>query len=622
MRNAEIKKISARNFTKIVNELQTFILSYISAFCIIISALFSLSQAQEQRFSVGEIRFRGNYSLTNRELLNSMRLQPSGIFKKREFNENRLINDIQSIEALYRFKGWHRISVKVHSLRRDMQNRKVYITLNVSEGPRYTISSLRFFSSDFQNENFYSEIAGILPGSPLDSSLIEMGRIRLLNALHDQGHQFASVIYHIDFPAQTSGEPHGEVSYIVRKGPLAAMGGVEIFGLKRVRPKIVERDLVFDKGQIITPRLIERSRKRLLSTDLFSSVFIIPVDTLESPEELDTVDAQIAVIVTEKDMAAVQVAAGYGAYQGWFIDLELLYRNLFGLGHRISVRGRYSHWDRGGELNYVYPHLFGNFADGSARIYGERRLQSDYDGVFWGGRIAAFDKPDDKWYNWRFFVRAEHTSSITTDPPTPLYPWQPMRDTYALGAQLRFGHTDVTSLGWAAEINGELAGPFLTQTNQFYTIMSSLRLQYPLLAGITAVVRAQGAFGAGYGSTSGLLPVQERFWLGFDSISPISGFSATELMPKDESGRPRGAGAVLVFTPFELRIPLYWRFQGALFVNTGYAWRRPGVLNMSDLRTAAGPGLIFALPQGKVRLDYGIQIPQGKQKFNLYLENF
>ncbi|MDR2728558.1 MAG: BamA/TamA family outer membrane protein, partial [Chitinispirillales bacterium] len=373
-------------------------------------------------------------------------------------------------------------------------------------------------------------------------------------------------------------------------------------------------------------------------------------DTLESSAELDTVPAQTAVIVTEKDMAAVSGGLGYGSYARWFVNLQFMYRNLFGLGHQASVIARYSHYDRGGQLNYFYPHLFGNFADGQASAYGEQRFRPDFHGVFWGGSISVVNKSVNPLFTWRAAVRAEHMSNLDTDPPTPLYPGQPVRNTFALGGQLRserqLNSTNPVSyesrlnnllpvrsgnqlnstnpFGWTADVRGELAGPFLHATNQFYTILPTLRLYYPVLnaAGITGVSGAQGAFGAGYGHTSGLLPVQERFWIGFETLLPVRGFNITELMPKDESGEARGAGAILVFTPLELRRPIYWRFQGALFVDVGHAWRNPGSLNMGDLRTAVGPGIMIPTAQGIIRLDYGIQVPQGKSRVTLYIENF
>ena len=624
-------------------------------------AVSSFAFEQGREWKVARIRFEGNRSLDSRELLSVMRLRPSGFFRKHTISDDRLAerlrHDSQSIEALYRFRGWYGAAVKSYDLERDSSKNKIHITMKIYEGEQYVIGALNFLSSDYdyENENCYRESVKIFPGDPLDSALIELGRIRLINALNDEGHLFASVIYHIDFPKQSditdsTAAFAGDVSYIIQRGPVTEVGGVEIFGLKHVKPKIVERDLVFDTGDVITPAAVEKSKTKLYSTDLFSSVFIIPVDTLGSAAELDTVPAQIAVIVTEKDMAAISGGVGYGSYARWFVNLQFTYRNLFGLGHQVSAIAKYSHYDKGGQLNYVYPHLFGNFADAQAGAYGERRLKPDYDGVFWGGNISVVNKPVNPLLTWRATVRAEHISSLKTDHPTRLYPRQPVKDTYALGGQLRSerqlnsknpvayesrlnnltpvrseSQTSSTNyIGWTADVRGEIAGPFLRATNQFYTILPTLRLYYPVLsaANITGVSGVQGAFGAGYGNSSGLLPVQERFWIGFGTLLPVRGFNITELMPKDESGEARGAGAVLSFTPLELRMPVYWRFQGALFVDVGHAWRNPGGLNMEDLRTAIGPGIMIPTAQGVIRLDYGIQIPQGRSRVSLYIENF
>ena len=62
----------------------------------------------------------------------------------------------------------------------------------------------------------------------------------------------------------------------------------------------------------------------------------------------------------------------------------------------------------------------------------------------------------------------------------------------------------------------------------------------------------------------------------------------------------------------ELRIPLFWRFGGELFLDGGNLWQELGQLSPARMKYAGGAGVYFMTPMGPARLDYGYKLNPAK----------
>ena len=101
------------------------------------------------------------------------------------------------------------------------------------------------------------------------------------------------------------------------------------------------------------------------------------------------------------------------------------------------------------------------------------------------------------------------------------------------------------------------------------------------------------------------LPLLKRFFLG--GSSEMRGWGIYELSPLSASGEPVG-GKSLLTAIAEVRVPIFKRLRGAVFIEAGNVWRDPWSMRLGDLRYDAGPGLRFDSPFGLVRVDFGYQL--------------
>jgi translocation and assembly module TamA len=104
------------------------------------------------------------------------------------------------------------------------------------------------------------------------------------------------------------------------------------------------------------------------------------------------------------------------------------------------------------------------------------------------------------------------------------------------------------------------------------------------------------------------LPASERFFSGGDTS--VRGFALDRLANQetiDSNGFPTGGNGVIVLNS-ELRMTVKGPFQATGFVDAGNVYRLASDLDFTNLRPAAGFGVMYRSPFGTVRVDVGFNL--------------
>jgi outer membrane translocation and assembly module TamA len=104
------------------------------------------------------------------------------------------------------------------------------------------------------------------------------------------------------------------------------------------------------------------------------------------------------------------------------------------------------------------------------------------------------------------------------------------------------------------------------------------------------------------------LPASERFFAGGDTS--VRGFSLDRLGNEQTitpNGFPTGGNSVVVLNS-ELRISVVGPLQATGFVDAGNVFPRASDLDFTDLRPAAGFGVMYRSPVGPIRVDLGFNL--------------
>ena len=585
--------------------------------------VFSVCIAQNTHWKVGKIEFKGNDNLSDRMLLKRMHLKPPSLFSKEiKFSLIDLIDDMTSIEALYRSKGYINTRIKIDSLHYDSSDNKVGIAIGISEGDLVKIDTVNFIGKTFMSRSKFEQIISVKKTSPLDSEKIETSRKAILDTLVSSGFWYADVAYNtlIDSSRNTAG-----INFFINQGPIIRAGELRYEGLSKVKKVVIERELLSVSNQIFTKDIADQSLRKLYDTGLFNFVSIFPFDTLTRAPTVDTLTLPLLVNVHEAEMILLSGGAGYDSYEKLYVSILIGYRNLFRTGQRVSTQGKLSSTLKGAYLNYFYPWILNKPVNANLTAYVERQNQQTFNGLFNGGSFGLNGSWGwNNYYNTR--LRLEHTQSIHEKQDSVLLGALSRKSTLALGGSLRKDtRVKTTDPGNAlyASVFSEIAGPFLPRTNQFYKYEFDLRSYLTFKNNIFSISSAiYTGYINGYGIDKSIVPQQELFRPGFGTVRPVRGYKENQISPVDTQGNALGGKYPLILNLLELRGKFYNWLTVAVFVDAGRVFENAADFSFNELRWSAGPGIMVNTPLGLIRVDYGIQLhssPEGRVLFSFGL---
>jgi translocation and assembly module TamA len=264
----------------------------------------------------------------------------------------RISSDIPSILKVLRAYGYYDATV-TSDVRNNQETAQVYILIR--SGPQYKIGSYEVFHKDCTVpasvpccDPFTPDRLGLTLGMPALSANIVNAELNLLAELARCGYPLASVEKRkvvVDMADKTV-----RAASCIDEGPLSKFGPMTIFGLDTVEPRYVLRRLAWKEGQTYNPDDVEETQKRLINSDLFSSVLI------SHDEELDPIgELPMKMRLTEAKHRQVSLGVFYATVDGPGITFAWTHRNLRGMGEIFSLNGDFSKRYLAGKMTYKKP---------------------------------------------------------------------------------------------------------------------------------------------------------------------------------------------------------------------------------------------------------------------------
>lgn len=265
----------------------------------------------------------------------------------------RAASDIPAILKVLRAFAYYDATVNYEL---ENKNEGVQVYIFIHPGPQYKLNSYQIFSAPTCKEfasipncaPFLPDQLGLKLGAPALSLNIVNAELKLLTELSRCGYPLASVEkrkIEVDMA-----EKKVDAAACIDEGPLSKFGPLSLFGLKTVKPRYVERKIQWEEGQIYNPDLVEETQKRLLNSDLFSSVLISHAEELDPTGELP-----MKLRITEAKHRQISLGAYYATVDGPGVSFGWTNRNVRGMGEIVTLEGDFSKRYLAGMLSYKKP---------------------------------------------------------------------------------------------------------------------------------------------------------------------------------------------------------------------------------------------------------------------------
>jgi outer membrane protein insertion porin family len=556
---------------------------------------------------ISEIRIVGNKAFSESTLRDLFNLDTGGWLswytKSNRYSRAKLNADIETLRSYYLSRGYLEFKVESTQVAILPNKTDMGISINISEGERYLVSSVKLTGEYLGKEDEFKSMVAIRPGQAYNADDVAKTTKAFTDYFGNFGYAFARVEARPEID-----RANNRVTLVLQANPSrrAYVRKINVTGNTRTRDVVVRREFRQLEASWYDGDKIRRSRDRVDRLGYFGEV---SVDTQEVPGAPDQVDLSINVV--EKPTGSLSLGAGISSGDGLGLSLGLKQENAFGSGNSLGIQLNTSKINQTVVINSTDPYFT---EDGVSRTFDLYHKTSspyqdqDYYQLKTSGLSVRFGVPFTEIDTVFFGVGIEQTTIV----PGTLLPtsYQSYAD--------EFGYTSAAlplTAGWARDSRDSALAPTngrFQRANAEWSFAGDakyLRATYqfqqyvPLSKQYTAAFNTE--IGVGKAMGGGSFPVFKNFYGG--GLGSVRGFEQGSLGPQDATGTSVGGARKFnlnmeILAPFPgagndrtLRMYGFWDIGMIGGENAGNA-------NANDLRSSVGVGISWISPVGPLRL--------------------
>lgn len=265
--------------------------------------------------------------------------------------KQRARNDLKHIKQAMSSLGYFDAKVS-YRLNRTALPRSVVLT--VIPGQRYTISAVSIVINEAGSTSY-----NITPSQARQALLLDIGENADLTKISDSAQKLRLFFMQRGFAFAKTNDPEGQidrdgkklhVTFTIIPGSLTQFGSSKIEGTQKVNEKFVRNRLIWQEGEIFDERKIEKTRKKLVQSGLFSAV------SLKTGEEADkNHHVPVDLVVVEAPFRTLGAGLKYSSYDRTSGSVFWSHNNVFGGGEYFGVSAEHSVRLSTAKLNFNIP---------------------------------------------------------------------------------------------------------------------------------------------------------------------------------------------------------------------------------------------------------------------------
>lgn len=571
---------------------------------------------------IRQINLVGAQAFKEKDLLDLFALRTpnwiSWYTKNDQYSKQKLSADIETLKSYYQDRGYIDFEVESTQVSISPDKQDIYITINVKEGDKYTVSSVKLAGDLTLPEDELRQLVKIKPGEVFSREKLTESTKLISEKLGNDGFAFSNVN-----AAPEINREKKEVGFtiFIDPGRRVYVRRFNVTGNNRTRDEVIRREARQMEGAWYDAEKINKTRTRVDKLGYFDEV---NVETPAVPGTTDQVDVNLN--VKEKPTGNVMLGAGFSSAEKLVVSGSVAQNNIFGSGKSLSVA------INSGKVNKTYSVSFTDpyyTVDGVSRGFDLYRRDTNPDST----SIANY-KTSSAGLGVRYGFPIGEDNAIGVglsfdSTKVKTYSDSPQR--YKDFVQ-RFGSTNATLLlntSWTSDQRDSLiyttSGSYQQAYAEaglpggdlkFYKINYQHQRFLPITKDITLMLNGEYGFGDGYGGEP--LPFFRNFYAG--GIGSVRGFKTGTLGPHDvwpnQKDALGGNKRLVMNAEFLMPIPglgldKSFRFGG--FMDAGYVWATGAKMRIGDLRYSVGVSVAWSSPFGPLKFSIAQPIKKGPE---------
>jgi outer membrane protein insertion porin family len=561
---------------------------------------------------IARINIVGAKAFTEKQLLSEMTLTTPGWFtwytKNDQYSKQKLQGDLEALRSFYQNRGYLEFNVDSTQVSITPDKEDIYITLNITEGPRFSVGDVHIAGDLVVPESELAPLVQLKPGDVFSRAKLQASAKDISDRLGAEGYAFANVNA---VPELDRDNAKASFTFYVDPGRRAYVRKINITGNSKTRDEVIRREFrQIEDAWYDGPR-IERSKVRVRRLNYFDNV---TVETPPVPGSADQVDVEVS--VTEKSTGNLLAGVGYSSDEGIVLNASISQENIFGTGNALSLGVNT------GRFNRVYSMLFNQpyyTVDGVSRTLEAYDKSLDPTGLAISqyasdtlGAAVGFGVPITETDTINFGGRFEHTRITLFDNSPPVY--QQFVNDFGVAS-----NAYILTAGWSRDTRDDVLYPtrgrlqsVLVETGlpfgdlAYYKVQYTHSVYWPVYRDL--VLMARGDFGYGGGLSGKPLPFFKAFFAG--GVNSVRGYDTASLGPQDEFGNALGGRRKIVGN-LEAFYPIIKgdkAVRGSVFIDAGEIYANGQQSQFESFRYSTGIGVAWSSPIGPLKFSYAIPL--------------
>jgi outer membrane protein insertion porin family len=538
--------------------------------------------------------------------------------------------DLQRLKWLYMTRGMVDAKLGEPRLALTPDNKGIVITVDVQEGPKYTVGKVDILCQDedgmlVDKEELAKELV-LKSGETFNSENVMRDTKRMSGRYLDLGYAFANVS---NTPYLDRKNRILDLTYTIEKGVPTYIANIEVEGNKTTADKVLRREMKIREGDLYSQSKIDRSKALITRLGFFETVEISNRPALAPPRwrpvgasDDDVGFVDLVIKVKEKDTGIFQVGAGFSSLESYLLQARIAKNNFLGRGQTLSFQALMSSLRQIYMISFVEPYFLDTLWSFSFDLYDTVTDYDEFTTEATGGNVSWGYRFFDDYFVYLTYKLEQMQTTLGGRLGRSSTPLELLLDS-GLTSSMRLSvawdtrnNRIVPTDGYYHSVSAEWASPYFGGESDFYRYMGNTRWYIPLVWDF--ILRVNGTLGyIGTTSTEGV-PLFERFYVG--GIFNVRGFQRNSLSPTIPVASDKDPGAALV--PFklggnkelifntEIEIPIFREMGivGVVFLDAGNAFAEDEALSLAELRTSAGFGFRWWSPMGPLRFEWGFPL--------------
>jgi outer membrane protein insertion porin family len=552
------------------------------------------------------INIVGAEAFPEKELLDLFVLRTPGWLtwytKHDRYAREKLAADLETLRSHYQNRGYLDFAIESTQVSITPERRDIYITVNINEGERYTVSDVQLSGQTLVPREELAKLIQLKSGDVFSREKLAASTKAISDRLGNDGYAFANANA---IPSVDKEKRSVAFTIVIDPGRRVYVRRIDVSGNSKTRDEVVRREMRQLEGAFYDASKIQLSRRRIDRTGYFSEVTVETQPVEASPDQVD-----VTYTVRERPTGALLLGVGFSSVERFAVSTSIRQANAFGTGKFISAN------INSGRVNTVYALSYNDpyyTVDGVSQGFDVYKRETDASSLAVGpyttdalGGGVKFGYPVSETSSVDVGLNLESVQ-LTTFANSP----QRYIDfTNEFGNQYRYGALTagwqhdtrdsviVTTAGTFTRLGVELAGGDL----QYYRLGLQHQRFYPLTRIYTLMLR--GDIGYADGINDRPVPFFKAYFAG--GPDSVRGYRAFSLGPRDVTGNALGGNTKLTGAA-ELLFPMpgataEQSLRLAAFLDAGQVYAAGARVELGELRYAAGIALQWLSPFGPLRL--------------------